>query len=261
MASMYFQYGGYAHPPGEVQVNSYDRVSNFNDQGFATSVTVTMSLSGIIVPTAAQISAAGSGAVAIDRRVREIQDAYALNGKSAALMLPNGAQSALAIDSGSSLYGVQVVNGPSFPMERNAAHYATGLPYNITLKAEYGPGNIGLADSFLGSSETIEMIGDGGPITAITLLDNGPPIIDIVSPASPVIVTQSGEASYEMSSLLAPTYPPYGVSIWPDALIRPDGIRRNRTKSRPKQGKVQYKSTWSYTHQFTRLPFIPNPTA
>ncbi len=261
MASMYFQYGSYAHPPGEVQVNSFDRASQFAETGQLLSVTHTMSLSGIIIPTAAQIAAAGSSAAAIDRRVREIQDAYALNGLSASLKFPNGTDTGLRLDSGLSLYGVQITSGPSFPMERNQAHFATSLPYSITLKAEFGAATVNASSYFLGASETIQQTGDGGPITTITLLDNGPPVIDIVRPSSPVFVTQTGDATYELSFNLPPVYPDYAPYLFPDNLIRPDGIRLSRRKTRPKLGgKVQYISSWSYSYQFTSPPFITNPS-
>jgi hypothetical protein len=208
-----------------------------------------MQLDGIIV---------AGGDVAIDARVAAIQNAYALDGGDGVLYRTDGAPSHLALYSSGSLYGVQVVAGPSFPLQRNAAHYATGLPFSITLQAKYGiSGNSG---PFLGSSETIEQIGDGGPISVITILDNGPPVADQVSPASPVIVTQSGESTYELSSGLAPVYPPFNPPLFPNNLIRPDGYRQSRQKLRPRiAGRNQYRASWSYTFQFTQAPFIPNP--
>jgi len=250
MAGMYFKYGDYPHPVGEVLVSNFDVSSEQNENGTVLSKTVTMQLDGIIV---------AAGDVAIDARVAEIQNAYALDGYSAALIRTDGAPSHLALDSGSSLYGVQVVSGPNFPLQRNAAHYATGLPFTITLKAKYGVSGNRL---FLGLSESIEQIGDGGPIVVITTLDNGRPVADQVSPASPVIVTQSGESTYELSSALAAIYPPFNPPLFPNNLIRPDGYRRNRAKARPRiAGRNQYKATWNYTFQFTEPPFIPNPGA
>lgn len=247
---MYFQYGGYAHPAGEVQVTSYSVESKKNDRGIVISKVYTMQLAGIIV---------ASGDVAIDARIAEIQNAYSLDGYNAALIRTDGRPSHLCLDSGSSLYGVQVTSGPTFPMERDKAHFATGLPYSITLEAEYGTPNVN--SPFIGSTETIEQIGDGGPISVITTLDNGKPVIDIVSPASPVIVTQSGEATYELLSVYPPVYPYFNPPLWPENLVRPDGYRPSRTRSRPKKGKVQYKAAWSYTYHFTEPPFIPNPSA
>jgi len=247
---MYFVYRGYSHPAGEVQVTSYDARKVYNDKFLATSIVYTMQLSGIIV---------AAGDAAIDARVAEIQNAYSLDGGDAALMLTNGSPSSMRLDSGSSMYGVRVVDGPRFPMERNAAHYATGLPFEITLQAEYTSASLGVNDAFVGSSESIEMIGDGGPITAITVLDNGPPVADTVSPASPVIVTQAGEAVYELPAALSPVYPNFNPPIWPQNLIRPDGFRVGRHKTRPKGGRVQYKATWSFNFHFTEPPFIPNP--
>lgn len=246
---MYFKYGDYTHPAGEVQVTSFEVETKRSDRGQALSKTATLQLEGIIV---------ASGDVAIDARVAAIQNAYSLDGCNAALYLTNGTQSHLSLDSGSSLYGVQVIRGPSFPLQRNAAHYATGLPFSITLQAEYGiSSNQG---PFLGSSETIEQIGDGGPIVVITTLDNGPPVADQVSPASPCIVTQSGEATYELSSAFGPIYPPFNPPLWPDHLIRPDGYRVSRQKMRPRiAGRNQYRASWNYTFQFTSPPFIPNP--
>lgn len=248
MAGMYFQYGSYRHPVGEVQVKSFDVDAERGDNGLTIAKTATLQLEGVIV---------AAGDVAIDARVAEIQQAYSLDGYDAALIRTDGQRSHIALSSGDALYGVQVVRGPSFPLERNAAHFATGLPFSITLQAKYGFDGNGF---FLGSSEEIEQIGDGGPITVITTLDNGLPVADQVSPASPVIVTQSGEATYEFSIAAPPTYPQHNPPLFPGNLIRPDGIRIRRAKQRPKiAGRVQYKTTWNYTFQFTQLPFIPNP--
>lgn len=248
MAGMYFRYGNYSHPAGEVLVRSFEVSAEQGLNGLTIARTKTLQLEGVIV---------AAGDVAIDARVSEIQQAYSLDGYDATLVRTDGQPSHIALSSGDALYGVQVTNGPSFPMERNAAHYATGLPFTITLQAKYSSNGQGY---FLGSSETIEQIGNGGPIVVITTLDNGLPVADQVSPASPVIVTQSGESVYEFSTTAPPTYPPFNPPLFPGNLIMPDGYRVRREKSRPRiAGRNQYKATWSYTFQFTQPPFIPNP--
>lgn len=251
MAVQFFRYGNYSHPAGEVRVSSFDESTVYNDQHISTSVVKTMELSGTIV---------AAGDAAIDARIAEIQNAYALDGFDAALYLTNGSPSHLRLANGSSLYGVQVAKPPSFRIDPNAAHFATGIPFTITLRAEYG--NSGVSDPFVGSAESIEQIGDGGRITTITVLDNGLPVGDVVSPASPVVVTQTGERTNELPTSLGALYPNFNPPLFPDNMIRPDGYRVGRHKLRSKQaGKSQYRATWSYTFHFTTPPFIPNPAA
>lgn len=147
---------------------------------------------------------------------------------------------------------------PSFRIDPNQAHFATGIPFSITLRAEYGSG--GFVDPLISSSESIEQIGDGGQITTLTILDNGPPYGDIVSPASPCIVVQSGERLNELPSNQGALYPNVNPPLFPGNLIRPDGFRHGRHKMRSRQaGKTQYKITWAYTFHFPQPPFIPNP--
>lgn len=250
MAGMYFRYGGYSHPVGEVRVEGYDEDAVIDDRGIVTSTVVTMGLVGTIV---------ANGDVAIDARVAEIQNAYSMDGYDAALILSNGQPSHIAMYNAGSLYGVQVTK-KSIRIDPNRAHFATGLPFSITLKAEYGIK--GIQNPLLGSSESIEQIGDGGPITIITVLDNGQPIGDTVSPASPVIVTQSGERTFEVPTSLGITYPNANPPLFPGNMIRPDGYRISRSKGRSRDaGKTQYITSWNYTFHFTTPPFIPNPNA
>lgn len=228
-------------------VDSFGEEEVRNAFGVVSSIRVSMKISGIIV---------AAGATAIDARIAEIQNAYRQDGRDAVLLLPSGAESHLKMSNRGSLYGTQI-RGPNWQMQRGQGHLATGMPYTVEIFAEYPTD--AFRSGLRSSSETLAQVGDGGPIVALTVLDNARPVLDQVSPASPVFITQSGERSVIAPSTSVIAYPAFNEPLFPNNVIRPSGFNRSENAQDQGNGKSVYAVSWSYTMQFTSPPFLRHP--
>jgi hypothetical protein len=248
MALMTFSYRGYTHPGGEVTPESFDTVVERNDRGVAVKVRRSMQI---------RVNICAVGDTNINQRVAEIEAAYGQDGGDAVFYLTTGVASHWRIDSGSSLYGV-LVDGPHWTADPRQADWVTGLSCTIGLSAEYAP--FGFVNPNAGSAESIEVIGTGGPAYKLDRLDNGPPQITLIHPATEVLVVQSGESFNELTGIAANIYPNYTPPLFPSNIKDPVGdFRVRRSRQREQAGRRVLRSAWSYTFTFTSYPFVPNP--
>ena len=247
-----FKYAGYTHPAGEVIPQSFDTSVTRTKNGFVKSVQQTMSL---------KLNIIAASDAAIDARILEIQAQYVDRIADAILYLSNGQPSHFTLHGGYSINGIQV-DGPHWSVDTDKADFVTGISCDIGLTAHFDPAVIGWPQAnkdVANVTESIEVIGDGAPSYKMVELDNGLPQITQVRVASPVFITQSGQATWELSKKAPPRYPDMANYLFSrDNILDPvRNIRQRHQKQRSLDAEtIPYSSAWSYTYTFDRYPFI-----
>lgn len=238
---MIVRYGSFDFADNEALVSFFGQARSYNDRGRTQQLRKRMTIEGEII---------GASTAAIDARVAQIKDAFAVEGGTAVLLTSAGVETQFKLDS-SAYSGVRIVEGPSFFVQEGKAHYTTGLPFHITLEGDY---LVNDGDGLISYSETITHVGDGGPRRVLVELDNGPAQEQIVSTNTNVTIVQSGEA-VGMAS-----YPDINAPTFPEAIDRPDGIQISRGSPRLEGlTHVDWPVRWSYRMSLNYLPGLPNP--
>jgi hypothetical protein len=240
---MIFRYAGYDHDNAECLPTFYGSFRRINDRGRTQSRVWRLAVSGEIVAV---------GQSAINARIAEIKNAYALEGGTAVLLKDDGSESEYRLSSSGSISGVRIVDGPNFTMEEGKAHWATGLPFNVTFEAEYFVSD---GDPLISYQETITKIGNGGPRVVWVELDNGPPVSQIVSTHTPVIVIQAGQA------VGAAAYPYSYVPgyLFPANLDNPDEVNVHEHPRQSGNGHVDWTLSWVYRYTLNANPGNASP--
>ena len=252
MALMRLRYGSDVLEEGEFTPQGFETQVVRNDLGIPTSVIKTLT---------GKIEIVASGDTAINARANQIESIFSMDGRDVSFLMTDGSPSFMSLYNAGSLYGVQV-DGPRWgPLDVEKGDFVSGLTTFISFQAEYSP--FVLTDPLLGATESIEINGTGGPIGIVTILDNAQPVLDFVSPASPVFVVQSGERIFELSKYAPPQYPPFNPPLFPENILNPPSDHRQlHEKLKTRQaGKAQYRATWNYVFTFTGRPAVPNPAA
>jgi hypothetical protein len=240
---MIFTYGGYSHPDNECLVTFFGAQRLQGPRGKTITLRRTMRVEGEII---------ASTTAAIDARVAAIRAAYAVEGGSAVLYTSAGASTQFQLPSLGSISGTRIVEGPTFFTQDGKAHYATGLPFALTLEADYFT-----KESFglLFYTETISRVGSGGPRRVVIEVDNGLPVEQLVSTNTPIVVIQSGEAVN-----FAGSYPPPNSPIFAQYLDEPDGNHVAYTAPRLNgETYTEWTTRWDYRFTLPSNTTIPYP--
>lgn len=242
---MILRYAGYSFQDAECLPVFYGRARTYNARGRAQFIVKRLTIEGEIIAATQAL---------IDARVREIENALAVEGGTAVLLLDSGAESAYKLDGGSSVSGVKIIDGPNFPQEEAKAHYATGQPFNMTFEAEY---LISDFDPLVSFSESITKIGNAGPRVVWPELDNGQSIPQIVSTHTNVTIIQAGSAVGVSGYPFAYAPPP----IFPQNLDNPDETTTVESPQLTGLGFQNFTLNWVYRMTLNANPGIVIPTA
>lgn len=237
---MILRYGSYEHPDHECLPSFFGQERIFNQRGNAYIKRKRMVIDGEIV---------ANGTSAIDARVSQILNAYSVDGGNVLLTQSDGLPTNFRLGH-ESISGVRVVEGPSFFTQDGKAHLATGLPFSITLEADYLESN----DVLQFYEERITRIGTGGPRSVTIELDNGPPVKQVVSSHTPIIVVQSGTA-VGISVRPTPNAP-----LFPDFMDGPEDNQVTNGSPQMNGGfPMNYMVSWNYRFTLTSPTSIPLP--
>ena len=238
---MIFKYGTYSHPANECLIAAFIERRQYNSRGKAQTKIRRMVVQGEII---------ADGQAAIDARVAQIQANYLLEGSTAVFLRDDLTPTHYEID-GTSARSVRILD-LSFQQQDGKAHFATGLPFTITIEGEYGITDL---DTLVSYTETIGYIGTGGPRRVLVECDNVIPQEQIVSNNTAVTVIQSGSA---VGSL---TYPLFNGPIFPTQIDNPDGYQQFKSAPRA-DGKVfvDWPIRWNYRMTFPFFPASIDPT-
>jgi hypothetical protein len=235
---MIFSYNGYQHPNNECMVTHISRRARYTPRGIPINWIVTMTVEGELI---------ASGQTAIDARIREILNAYALDGGTAVLLRDDGSETIYKIDGSVAL--TNKVIGPTFPAQDFRAHFATGQPFSIAFVAE-----IPVNHAVWSYNETITVIGTGGPRVVWPELDNGLAIPQIVSSNTNVIATQSGYA------VGVNAMPEYNLPIYPNNIDLPHGYHVTwEAPNYDENGNKFVRVGWDYHFTSNRTGQLPPP--
>lgn len=149
-----------------------------------------------------------------------------------------------------SISGVRVVDGPHFT-GTDGAEYATLRRFAFDVEAEYLIS--GTQNAVLSWTESVSIVGTGGPVKRFRVPVNGRPVRQVISPYSIVRATQSGQAIGHTSY---PTPPP---PLWPSYELleqRQPGNRQN--PQRLGRGFANYPISWSYSFE-ADVPLVGLP--
>lgn len=192
---MYFKYGSYRHPDGEVGLIAHDVFANRTVRGHVLTLRNIMSLSLDVI---------ADGQAAIKARIQQIETAYARDGYDAGFYHDNNARSSHGLLTANALNGVQVVQRPSF-FDADGAEYATHRSGRITLQADYLPAD---AATLLDYRENVTFRGSGQNRKQLLVTDTGRPEQYILAQYTPQAVVQSGSATTRVSPYTAqPRFP------------------------------------------------------
>lgn len=196
-----------------------------------------------------EIIAAGQRAISI--RLNQILEAFALDGGKFQLYTTAGETTPVTLGESGSISGCRVVDGPTVFTQEGKAHYTNGLPFQITLEADYLASNTGL----IFYEETITRIGQGRPRSVVVELDNGLPVEQTVSSNTPIVVVQRGTAVGLLS------YPVPNIPLLPINTMRgpeDDQISESAPR-RSRFADLEYPVSWLYRFTLTSPVGIPHP--
>lgn len=226
---MQFVAGSFSHDANFVNVRHNIR-PNRNARGFTWSVTETLELSGVLIPsTVSQANIASA--------ITSLEAAYKFGTSigDAGLNLDSGAASPHYLSASNAIGGVRV-EYLDFPPDNNTGEFATGRQFSIVLSAIYSASNV----AYQQFEETITVQGTGGAQKAVITTLQGPPKEQILAQRTPVFATQTGRA------VGVKTYPPYPSPLWP----RNEELdKRQQAKGSPRNEGgtfVDWPISWSY---------------
>jgi hypothetical protein len=224
-----FRYGTSDHATAEVKLVSYYKRANYSKRNVRTSLTVGMFVHGwVIADSVANITA----------RITAIENAYAVDGQDAVLLLDDGSESPHQLKSSRSdcITGVRVLEFQW--VDNDPAEYVTGRHFTAQLEAEY----IDAGSQVIFWYESLRFIGNTGPCWELVELPVGPPVPFVSCQQTTQTIIQSGKSLGYLGYVL-----PFG-SLWPDS------EHQNRRIFEPGdpefQGNllVNYPCEWAYFH-------------
>lgn len=239
---MYFKLGQYRHPTGELSLISH-RETTKDQAGRPVMFTDRWQLMGQLqYPTATLLAAqAGLQAAYRDENVRLTP--------FAGLYYDTGLPTAYYWNAFNTIGGIRCVSGPNFP-RGDSQQWVNARDYEITLEADF-PAN--LQSNTVEWHETVTIKGGGG--ARIVGIENryGPPVIQKVSRATPVVYMQEGSATGRYRYPLPP------VAIAPAYLNSPDCDFQAVTPNLNIAGAYGTQTDWKITWRYVMIlpQFIP----
>lgn len=229
---MYFQYGNFAHPPGEVAFQSLQtrKLRTPRNQAFRYQKVLSCNLEII-----------ADGQSAIRTRMNAISNAYSLDGFSAGFYHDDNTRSGIFLDSPSSESGVVVVDFPS-AQRGDGADYATHEPMSFTLAADYIPLD---AAEIIDYAETVSHRGTAGPRTTWQVTDIGDPVQWTLARKTTQVVVQSGFAVGRRG------YPNFNPPMFPQQFLKSEESEvRRETPDLNRQFYTGWKIYWTWVFEF-----------
>lgn len=228
---MYFRYGAYSHPTGEVGLTSIDRFASRTSRGAPLTIEHTWNLTLDVV---------ANGQAAIRQRIDQIERAYRLEGYDAAFYHDDGQRSAHYLTNFDSVQGVQIVMRPSW-IGDSGAEYATMRTGQMILSAQYFHPQ---AATLIDFTESITLQGRGGPRRAIVTVDVGDPEQYQLAQRTPSFTVQQGTATTRLSYYLPqPTLPQQWLDEEASSVVRTTFVRK---------GIRFFQTQWSYLYHSPR---------
>lgn len=229
----------YSHAQNEVEFTIV-RTPIRGEQGFRTGVKEAWQLRGELL---------GDTQAAVTTAIDALKAAYAQDGGNIGVYLDDGTTlTSHYINSADTTSGVMITQEPSFP-DGKGAQYSTFRTYTIALEAEYNEEDLDDSDQFpedtLVWTESVSIIGSGGPRNVVIPIQQGRPRIQTVYPATPVRCTQSGNAVGRSGY---PAVPPPLFPAWEDSESRQ--ISRDSPKREGPIGAPRFTEwpiNWSYS--------------
>lgn len=224
---MYFQYGAYRHDAYEVGLIVSVKEPMIGSMGIPIGYRVVWQLTGELLST----SIAG-----VTEKIRQLETAYARTNVDCGLYTDAGGFTAHRIIAANTNF--VRASGPVYPEFRG--DYVTSRKYQITIEAEVIDrglsGNLDLQEY----AETIEVMGDGGPIESLAPVMSGPWPRQQIHTHSPVTIRQSGQA------VGLNRYPIPSQPVYPQFLIRPGSPRLALTTPKSLSTRTGWGISWGY---------------
>ncbi len=232
---MQFSYGGIFFDDNSVTVNSCSARTIYSERRHPLLLRKTMACSGEII-------ADGPANLAI--KAAAVRATLALDGGDVILHSTTGV---IAILNAGSFTGVQVIDRPTFFAQDGYAHWATSVPYRMAFEADYPAAT----DGIVSYNESITTTGnDGGSRQVCLELDIGPPVIQTVSEATPIVIVQTGEINGFLG------YATINDPIFPNAILAPED--KQITEIAP----LLYGNTYTnFNRRWTYRMTLANPTS
>jgi hypothetical protein len=190
---------------------------------------------------------------ALSTAIRNLEAAYDRENQDIGLYTTAGVATAHRVIASSADY-VRVVSPPSFPVG-DGGQYVEWRDYSIGLEIRI-PSPIAAGSDLESWTETIEVIGDGGPIERYVPVVAGPWPRQTIHAASIVTMTQSGTAKGREFYPIPPN------PVAPGQIVRPDGIKFSRTGPSSLSPPRGYSITWAYRMELPAplraFPSYPN---
>jgi hypothetical protein len=229
---MHVAYGEFQFEPWEAGIGVSARV-NRTPRKFKKSIDVRFDISGELCI---------SGAQNITDRLSEIINAFAVDGKDIGLYHDDGSPTVhyLQSDHPFNMTGNQVLY-TSFPQTEDG-EYASGRKFQIAIGAEI----IDAEQNLVEYNDSIQLVGNAGPVWAWPYNDTWGFQPEIISPTSMQRIIHTGEA-VGMVNYITPPAPFYLPPF-------EDNTRRTVVWGSPRrtpQGFTEYVTRWQYTY---RLP-------
>lgn len=160
--------------------------------------------------------------------------------KDVTLRMTSGVPSSMALANARSISGVRLVSGPDFKKSQGS-EFVNHRTASFTMEAEYPIVNT--ANAVLSWTETVSIVGNGGPDRKWRFPLNARPIRQTITEYSLVRATQTGQA---VGWLKLPSAP---LPLWPGLEVNPGhSVARDSPEPRG-QGDVKYPVRWSYTFE------------
>ena len=239
---MIVSYNGTALADSQVEwteSTSYERDERMNRRAMTRTVT----LKGFVK---------GDSQTELKSKINAIWSTFSTDGGDLILYHNDGTtQSSHTLPSSSSLTGVMIDSGPSFD-NGSGPEYATERTYTVVLSAKYPLIN---PDNYVAYTETLRIVGTGGPRRVGVELLTGLPQIQIVNQRTLMYATQAGSA---VGYAGIPAYPGPIPVLAPYELLD----KRSETMQSPQwMGNAfrNYGVSWSYEYLATNIPAaLPN---
>ena len=182
--------------------------------------------------------------------VRNLEKAYEKDNQDIGLYSSAGVATAHKISAANADY-IRVVTPPSYPVG-DGGQYVEWRDYQVGLEIRIPTSSSG-ADDLESWTETIEIVGDGGPINRYVPVVAGPWPRQMTNTHSIVTLTQTGQAKGRYNYPIPPN------PLFPGQIVRPDGIRFSRTSPTSLRPAIGYGISWSYRMELpVAVPAFPS---
>lgn len=239
---MYIKYGSLIHDDGKVLMVSFVSERILTQRGTTERLRKTATIRGYVT---------GSTQLELKAKIAAIEAGYGENNRDFGLYHDDHTVSAHWMPTATSLSGVKVVGGIRWEVETPAAEYATQRTFSVTLTADYLAGD---TDQLIFFTESVTIIGTGGPRRIVLEPVAGPPIQQVVSLQTSVRAIQTG-AMVGLTAYQVPSNP-----LWPQYELFDQRQIKNDSPRRDGTGFVEYPTSWTYVFHST-TPLFGFPTA